>query len=78
MQDGAPDAGLTNDHGGENGNVHAVESGSVAGPNRKWTVESSSVDSTGERVKRVEEFDAVSVCNGHYADGWIPEIPGLR
>jgi cation diffusion facilitator CzcD-associated flavoprotein CzcO len=24
-----------------------------------------------------EEFDYVCVGNGHYEDGWIPDIPGL-
>lgn len=40
---------------------------------RRWTVESASVDG-----RRVEEFDYVSVCNGHYNDPWLPRMPGLR
>ncbi|WVQ83422.1 hypothetical protein IAT38_005563 [Cryptococcus sp. DSM 104549] len=39
---------------------------------RRWTIESTT---GGER--RREEFDFVSVSNGHYSDGWIPNIRGL-
>ncbi|WWD16875.1 hypothetical protein CI109_101307 [Kwoniella shandongensis] len=41
---------------------------------RKWTVESSTAPYTEEKV---EEFDHVSVTNGHYSDGWIPDVEGL-
>lgn len=40
---------------------------------RRWTIGYSNRDGRGE-----EDFDFVCVANGHYADGWIPEIPGLR
>lgn len=39
---------------------------------RRWTVESVSGNS-----KTSEEFDYISVSNGHYSDGWIPNTPGL-
>ncbi|ODN83922.1 hypothetical protein L198_07619 [Cryptococcus wingfieldii CBS 7118] len=49
---------------------------SPSGSSRRWTIESvSSKNAEGE--KRREEFDFVSVSNGHYADGWIPSINGL-
>ncbi|KAK8861227.1 hypothetical protein IAR55_002046 [Kwoniella newhampshirensis] len=41
---------------------------------RRWTVES--VSSVDNELKS-DEFDFVSVANGHYTDGWIPDIEGL-
>lgn len=35
-------------------------------------------DARGDKVGVVEEFDYICCANGHYADTWIPEIPGLR
>ncbi|OXG27404.1 monooxygenase [Cryptococcus neoformans Bt15] len=40
--------------------------------NRRWTVEFVSGNS-----KTSEGFDYISVSNGHYSDGWIPNTPGL-
>lgn len=40
---------------------------------RTWTIES-----LGTVGRRVEEFDHVAVCNGHYNDPWLPRMPGLR
>ena len=40
---------------------------------RRWTIESVKGDET-----QVEEFDYVCVANGHYADSWVPLIPGLE
>ncbi|KAK4689203.1 hypothetical protein P7C73_g898, partial [Tremellales sp. Uapishka_1] len=45
-----------------------------ASPSRKWTIES---ENTQTSQKESQEFDYVSVANGHYSDSWIPEIPGL-
>jgi cation diffusion facilitator CzcD-associated flavoprotein CzcO len=42
-------------------------------PGRRWVLESSGPDG-----KKVEEFDYVSINNGHYSDPWIPKIPGLE
>lgn len=39
---------------------------------RRWIVEYSGPDGADQ-----DEFDFVCCANGHYADGWIPEIPGL-
>ncbi|ORY29327.1 hypothetical protein BCR39DRAFT_532347 [Naematelia encephala] len=39
---------------------------------RRWTIHSSGPD--GEKI---EEFDFVSVNNGHYSDMWIPPTSGL-
>ncbi|KAF6740043.1 Flavin-containing monooxygenase FMO GS-OX-like 3 [Oryzias melastigma] len=39
-----------------------------------WEVTSS--DASGRR--RVETFDAVLVCSGHYSDPHIPDLPGIR
>ncbi|ODO04555.1 hypothetical protein I350_05159 [Cryptococcus amylolentus CBS 6273] len=49
---------------------------SPPGSSRRWTIESAPSKS-GEGEKKREEFDFVSVSNGHYADGWIPAIKGL-
>ena len=38
-----------------------------------WTIESWRVAEEG----RVERFDYVCVANGHYSDGWIPDVQGL-
>ncbi|WVR04176.1 hypothetical protein IAU60_001176 [Kwoniella sp. DSM 27419] len=54
--------------------VYLTPSGSGGKSPRRWTIESASV-SGGDR--RVDEYDFVSVANGHYSDGWIPSIPGL-
>ena len=42
--------------------------------NSGWTIEYKDIK-TGA-IER-EEFDYVCVGNGHYEDGWIPDIPGL-
>ncbi|WVQ74674.1 hypothetical protein IAR50_004278 [Cryptococcus sp. DSM 104548] len=47
---------------------------SPSASSRRWTIESAS---KGGEDTRKEEFDFVSVSNGHYADGWIPSIKGL-
>ncbi|MEM9730702.1 MAG: NAD(P)-binding domain-containing protein, partial [Myxococcota bacterium] len=39
-----------------------------------WCVESTGPD--GERF--VTEYDAVAVCNGHYARPHVPDLPGLK
>ncbi|KAH9509565.1 hypothetical protein Btru_046185 [Bulinus truncatus] len=50
----------------------AVESS----PNEvKWKITTSNVLSKDDQ--KTEIFDAVLICNGHYADPLIPEIPGL-
>lgn len=49
--------------------THLYQSGATT---RKWTIESIKEGSTQD-----EEFDFVSVSNGHYSDVWIPRIPGL-
>lgn len=41
---------------------------------RKWTLRSLNLDDGNEQE---EEYDHVAVCNGHYSDPWIPDIPGL-
>lgn len=44
------------------------------GSSGRWVIESRGID--GE--EREETFDHVCIANGHYSDGWIPEVPGLR
>lgn len=41
---------------------------------RRWIIEY--VNRQGE--EGVTEVDYVCCANGHYADGWIPVVPGLR
>ncbi|KAL7419479.1 monooxygenase [Cryptotrichosporon argae] len=43
------------------------------GSARRWTIESS-----GPAGRRIDEFDFVSVANGHYSDAWIPAWPGFQ
>jgi cation diffusion facilitator CzcD-associated flavoprotein CzcO len=43
------------------------------GPGRRWVLESF-----GPEGRRREEYDFVSVNNGHYSDPWLPKIDGLR
>ena len=38
-----------------------------------WIIESRAI----EGQNREEVFDHVCVANGHYSDGWIPDVPGL-
>jgi cation diffusion facilitator CzcD-associated flavoprotein CzcO len=54
--------------------LYRPEGGEESG---QWVIESwtSNPDLGG---KKREEFDFVCVGNGHYQDGWIPDIPGLR
>ena len=40
---------------------------------RRWRLESRSSSRNTE-----ESFDFVCVANGHYADPWVPLIPGLK
>jgi cation diffusion facilitator CzcD-associated flavoprotein CzcO len=40
----------------------------------EWTIEHKDIKS-GAIEK--EEFDCICVANGHYEDGWTPDIPGL-
>lgn len=42
--------------------------------NSGWTIEYKDIK-TGAIEREV--FDHVCVGNGHYEDGWIPDIPGL-
>ena len=42
--------------------------------NEKWQVTSTT---TGRNQSLREIYDAVIVCNGHYSDPFIPDIPGL-
>lgn len=41
---------------------------------RRWTIEYAGKDGQGHEVG----LDFVCCANGHYADGWIPQVPGLR
>lgn len=47
---------------------------SPAPSNRRWTIEYADIGHGGGE----EEFDYISVANGHYTDSWIPQIEGLR
>lgn len=51
--------------------LYQLDPGASAG---YWMIESAGPG--GER--REEVFDSVCVANGHYSDGWIPDVPGLR
>lgn len=42
------------------------------GTSRRWRV-----DADGPDGHVSEEYDFVSVANGHYADPWIPEMPNI-
>jgi cation diffusion facilitator CzcD-associated flavoprotein CzcO len=44
----------------------------LADGRRKWTI-----DWRGPAEQGRDEYDFVCVANGHYADGWMPEVPGL-
>jgi cation diffusion facilitator CzcD-associated flavoprotein CzcO len=47
---------------------------SSAAGGRRWMIEYAGTDG------KLEEMGVDYVCcaNGHYADGWIPAVPGLR
>lgn len=42
------------------------------GKSRRWAI-----DSFGPGGEASEEFDFISVTNGHYSDPWTPAIPGI-
>ncbi|CAL8266538.1 unnamed protein product [Merluccius merluccius] len=44
-----------------------------AGPKTVWEVTSSDI----EGAKKMETFDSVFVCSGHYSDPCLPDIPGM-
>lgn len=58
------------------GNRNPTGSSSATSPladeRRRWTIDWRGPDEQGR-----DEFDFVCVANGHYADGWIPDVPGL-
>lgn len=48
---------------------------SVDESNKKWSIK---VKDLVNGVEKVEYFDAVMVCNGHYFEPYIPLVPGQK
>ncbi|KAK7114066.1 hypothetical protein V1264_000192 [Littorina saxatilis] len=56
--------------------IHCPKEQSPTGQDQKWEVTSAPVLDSKKSV--TEEYDAVIVCNGHYAVPLIPKVPGLE
>ena len=53
---------------------HAVKNVKPCQESKRWKVE---VEDLGSGEKNASFFDAIMVCNGHYSDPSIPNLPGL-
>ncbi len=53
-----------------------VGSGEASGGPGTWIVESRGPGDEGGETR--ETFDAVIVCNGHFSDPFVPELPGMQ